>query len=98
MVSRIQGRTHATTGGIQARVAGFFGFHDRASQHRGKQMMGHTERHAAAGSGWANGTGQRMKGKGHSILGAITGSRRRQAKGNAMGNVGQVRQNINSRF
>ncbi|KAG8952449.1 hypothetical protein FRC04_004509 [Tulasnella sp. 424] len=98
MPSRIVGRTHATTGGIQARVSRFFGFHDRAAAHRGKQMMGHTERHAATTSGWAGGTGQRIRGKGHSILGAITGSRRRQARGNAKNNMGQMRQNINTRF
>ncbi|KAG8894172.1 hypothetical protein FRC00_009392 [Tulasnella sp. 408] len=98
MPSRIVGRTHATTGGMQARVAGFFGFHDRAAAHRSKQAMGHGERHAATTSGWAKGTGQRIRGKGHSILGAITGSRRRQARGNAKNNMGQMRQNFNSRI
>lgn len=52
---------------------------------------GVSEIQAAKTRGYTTGTGDRVRGKGHSILGGITGSRRRQARGNAMGNKGSFK-------
>ncbi|KAG8905776.1 hypothetical protein FRB99_008255 [Tulasnella sp. 403] len=80
---------------MQSRVASMFGLHGAATRNRAKAMGGRNEVRAARTGGWFSATGSRIRGKGHSMLGALSGNRARQARGNALNDSGHVKQRWN---
>ncbi|KAG9027998.1 hypothetical protein FRB95_007004 [Tulasnella sp. JGI-2019a] len=96
--SKIRGQTKQSTHTIGARMAGFFGLRRQEAKQEAKASAGAAEVAAAKAHGWTKGTGNRAQGKGNSILGAISGNRGRQSRGNAQNNKGHIRQNINNAF
>jgi len=96
--SKLRGQTKETTHTFGARMAGLFGMRRAEANHNAKASAGSAEVAAAKASGWAQGTGDRARGKGNSVFGALSGNRGRQSRGNAQNNKGHIRQNINNAF
>ncbi|EUC57567.1 mismatch base pair and cruciform DNA recognition protein Hmp1, putative, partial [Rhizoctonia solani AG-3 Rhs1AP] len=94
--SRIRGEIKSVSGTLQRAVGSIVRAHGFAGRGRDRHNRGVAEVTAAKAKGYASGTGDRVRGKGHSILGGITGNRGRQARGNAMGDKGAFKQGFNS--
>ncbi|KAG8873582.1 hypothetical protein FRB97_006635 [Tulasnella sp. 331] len=93
--SKVRGQAKESTHTIGARMAGLFGMRRAEANQSAKAAAGSAEVAAAKASGWTKGTGDRTKGKGNSMWGAITGNRGRQSRGNAQNNKGHIRVSIN---
>ncbi|KAB5589848.1 hypothetical protein CTheo_6708 [Ceratobasidium theobromae] len=94
--SRFRGRMISMSGSLQSAVGTLVRAHGFAGRGRDRHRRGLAEIRAAKSRGYVSGTSDRVRGKGHSILGGISGNRRRQARGNAMGNKGNFKQAFHS--
>ncbi|KAG8779945.1 hypothetical protein FRC12_023672 [Ceratobasidium sp. 428] len=94
--SRVGGQFKSVSGSLQSAVGTLVRAHGFAGRGRDRHNRGVAEVQAAKTKGYASGTGDRVRGKGHSILGGITGNRRRQARGNAMADKGNLKQAFHS--
>ncbi|QRV75468.1 CsbD domain-containing protein [Ceratobasidium sp. AG-Ba] len=94
--SRIGGQFKSVTGSLQRAVGTLVRAHGVAGRGRDRHNRGVAEVQAAKARGYASGTSDRVRGKGHSILGGITGNRKRQARGNALGDKGNMKQAFHS--
>ncbi|KAG9121799.1 hypothetical protein FRC07_002101, partial [Ceratobasidium sp. 392] len=89
--SRMSGQIKSVTGSMQSAVGSLVRAHGFAGRGRDRHNRGVAEVKAAKARGYASGTSDRARGKGHSILGSITGNRARQAHGNALGDKGNMK-------
>ncbi|CAE6364306.1 unnamed protein product [Rhizoctonia solani] len=94
--SRVRGQIKSVSGSLQRAVGSLVRAHGFAGRGRDRHNRGVAEMQAAKARGYASGTSDRVRGKGHSILGGITGNRRRQARGNALGDKGNLKQAFHS--
>ncbi|KAF8602831.1 hypothetical protein BDV93DRAFT_523689 [Ceratobasidium sp. AG-I] len=94
--SRMGGQLKSVSGSVQRAVGTLVRAHGFAGRGRDRHNRGVAEVQAAKARGYASGTGDVARGKGHSILGGITGNRARQARGNAISDKGNLKQRFHS--
>ncbi|KAG8739763.1 hypothetical protein FRC10_005188 [Ceratobasidium sp. 414] len=89
--TQVGGQFKSVSGSLQRAVGTLIRAHGFAGRGRDRHNRGVAEVKAAKVRGYSSGTGDRVRGKGHSILGGITGNRARQARGNAVGDKGNLK-------
>ncbi|KAF8738396.1 DnaJ molecular chaperone homology domain, partial [Rhizoctonia solani] len=93
---QVRGQIKSVSGTFQRAVGSLVRAHGFAGRGRDRHNRGVAEVQAAKAKGYASGTSDRVRGRGHSILGGITGNRRRQARGNALSDKGNLKQAFHS--
>ncbi|KAI3613284.1 hypothetical protein WG66_001503 [Moniliophthora roreri] len=91
------GQLHSTKGNIKETVGGMVGAHGMQQRGQEEHARGQAEYDAARGKGYAEGIADRITGKKDAIVGAATGDKTQQAKGNMRQEQGSAQQEVNRR-
>ncbi|KAL0579331.1 hypothetical protein V5O48_002664 [Marasmius crinis-equi] len=91
------GQYHSKKGDMKETVGGMLGAHGMQRRGQEEHARGEAEYDAARTRGYVEGTADRFTGKKDSVVGAVTGDKSQQARGNYKQEHGEMQQDVNRR-
>ncbi|KAJ2934138.1 hypothetical protein H1R20_g2948, partial [Candolleomyces eurysporus] len=93
--SKVNGQFHSVKGTVVEAIGNATGATSWVDSGKQEHAAGETEYNAAQAKAWAEGAADRLEGKKDTIVGAITGDRAQEAKGNLQHDKGEAQQELN---